>query len=773
MKKTFLLTAAAVISIASLARASVADTATISVTGNNTGATPFINFVDVTVTPAASLTSVQFTISPKSGSVTRPVSATYSTSYLTSHNYYNAATGQITIPVYGLYAGSSNSVRLTARFADGSTKPTNTTIVTQTYEDGGTCKTMDPTVVQARTDTKELSYDFLLVATQCDTHSPHIIDTDGVVRWVGTADVQSSTTIFYDNAVYLSDGPRLLRIEMDGNVSVIGDYTESQGAVSLHHNIEVGKRGLVISIDTQDQVESVNLEVNPHTGEVLDRWDFANIIHDAIVAGGQDPGDFIRTAHGRYDAQAPDDWWHNNAQTYRRADDTLLVSSRENFVIALDYDSKAIKWIFGDTSKRWHQFNGLAQYTISPAPGTLAPDGEHALSITKDNNLLLFDNGEPSLHQVPAGPRRGYSSPRKYVLDLEAMVGQAIWRYDNNFSIYTPFCSSVYEDSPMNYAVDYAVIGGINANTTAQIFGLLPNDDVVFKYQYPSGPCTAAYRSIPIHLEDTSFPTSNVSLSNISSRSDIETGDNVGIAGFIVSGTDPKPVIIRGLGPSLKANGVGLPGRLSNPTLALYDSTGHEVASNDNYKEATPVEQAAFAQYNLTPSDDRESAIARILPAGSYTAVLRANLSGVNDTTGIGLVEVYDVDKSTNSKLANLSTRAYISTGDKVLIGGILLRGNVTKRIMIRGLGPELQDSVSNALADPKLDVMDSNGTLIATNDDWQTANNTAEIQQTQLQPTNAKESAILMPFIAGDYTVILSGNGANGTGLLETYQLD
>jgi hypothetical protein len=559
-------------------------------------------------------------------------------------------------------------------------------------------------------------------------------------------------------------------MELDGEVKVIADYT-SEGVVGFHHNIEIGRDGLIVEVDTVDQVEAVLFEVNGFTGAIQKRYNMAQIVGDVIRAGGEDPGDpntttaFIRTAKGDYGFSAKEDWFHNNAAAYRSSDDTLVVSSRENFVIALDYDSKQIKWIMGDKTKRWYvEFASLRAFALDFAPGTPPNIGQHALSISKDNNLLLFDNGQNSANQSPAGVQRGFANARKYSLDLQNNLVTEIASYPGDASVFSPFCSSVYEDAPRNYLLDYAVQGGIPGGT-ARILALTPRGEKVFSYSYPTGACNDAYRSLPIHLEETAFPISNLHLANISARAAVGTGDNAAIAGFIVTGPAPKPVVIRGIGPSLDMDPAG---RLNDPTIDLYNAAGELIRSNDNYQDSPGL--FLIERFGLAPSDSREAAMAPVLDPGSYTAVLR----GANNTTGVGLIEVYDIDLRNGSKLANLSTRAFVGNGENVLIGGVLLRGNRINQIVFRGLGPSLASGgVTNALQDTTLEIVDSNGFTVAGNDDWKDGPNVLDLQEAGLQPNNDQEAAILMPLVTGNYTAILRGKGdSTGIGLIEMYQL-
>jgi hypothetical protein len=771
MRKLLSIIVAGVLVAGSAAMATQADDTAVVVLANTAGPTPFISNVTITVSNPDALANVLFTVQPKANSLTRAVKANYKTDYLVKRGFYNAQTGELTLPVFGLYANYQNTVSLTFFFSDHSSKATDVAITTAPYDDGG-CTFNTPTVRQARSSTTDLSFDFILVASSCDTHQPTLLDTDGEIRWVGTYASQKFQTHyqtqFADNAIYLGDEAKLIRIELDGAATEVADYTNDD-VVSIHHNIDFGKSGLLLGVDTADYIEAVVMEVDL-AGNILHRWDFGDIISKAMIAGGDDPSGFVRkVVNGDYSFSSPSDWFHNNANAYRAADNSLIVSSRENFIIAVDYDTKAIKWILGDKTKDWYvNYPSLRQFALDLGPNTTAPTGEHAISISKSDGLLMMDNGTPSQHHVPAGPARN-AFVRQYRLDLQAKIATESYTYATGLT--TPFCSSVYEDAPHNYMLDYAVVGGINADTTARLLALTPTGEKVFEYSYPSGPCNVAYRSLPIHLERLQFTAngSNDSESavlhqrNMSARSLVMGADNVGIAGFIITGNEPKDIAIRALGPSLPiADATTL---LQDPTLELHDKAGNVIEFNNNYTDGPFVD--ALNDAGLIPGDNREAAILRKqLPPGEYTAVMR----GLNDGTGIGLVEVYDLSANSDSKLGNLSSRAFISTGDNVLIGGVIVQGGFPQRLLFRALGPELQ--VPNPLQDTTLDLYNKDGAVIASNDDWMDSPDAADIQDTGVAPTDPKESAILVPLDAGVYTAIVRGkDNSTGIGLLESYQ--
>jgi hypothetical protein len=256
-------------------------------------------------------------------------------------------------------------------------------------------------------------------------------------------------------------------------------------------------------------------------------------------------------------------------------------------------------------------------------------------------------------------------------------------------------------------------------------------------------------------------------LLNLSSRLRVQTDDNVMIGGFIIDGSEPKKVILRGIGPSLTKNGAPYPGRLMDPVLELHSPSAATVI-NDDWKA---TQQSEIEATGIPPSDDHESAIVATLdPGTTYTAVLR----GKGNSTGVGVVEVYDIGLAASSRLANLSTRGFVESGDNVLIGGFQAGPNTAavSRVVVRAIGPSLaQSSVPQPLQDPTLELHDGSGTLIASNDDWQTDQQT-EIEATGLQPQDSRESAIVVTnFEPGPYTAIVRGKGgATGVALVEIY---
>jgi YVTN family beta-propeller protein len=280
-------------------------------------------------------------------------------------------------------------------------------------------------------------------------------------------------------------------------------------------------------------------------------------------------------------------------------------------------------------------------------------------------------------------------------------------------------------------------------------------------------------------------PLPESQLGNISTRAFVQTGDNAMIGGFIVQGIQPKRVIIRAIGPELTRFGV--PNVLADPILELHDSSGDLIASNDNWQHTiiggiiTSDQVGDIRNSGHAPRDRRESAIIAELPAGNYTAIVR----GVNETMGVALVEAYDLSPDSNSLLGNISTRSFVQTGDNVMIGGFIVQGTQPKRVIVRGIGPELgvpPYNIPDALANPTLELYDGMGTLIASNDNWRTtiiggiitSNQVRDIQSSGYAPGDRRESAIIAELSAGNYTAILRGvNNTTGVALVEVYDLD
>lgn len=314
--------------------------------------------------------------------------------------------------------------------------------------------------------------------------------------------------------------------------------------------------------------------------------------------------------------------------------------------------------------------------------------------------------------------------------------------------------TDIYDNTGPEFSSGVARISDFSSSVTID-----PYDDTRFwvSNAYCSGRNVASTYITELIVD--SEVTAPAQLANISSRDLVLTGDNVLIGGFIITGDAPKKVLLRALGPSL-----GINGALADPVLALHEPDG-TVITNDDWKDTQETEIEATG---IPPSDDHESAILATLSPGTYTAVVTGYANG----TGIGLVEVYDLDQGSDSVLANISTRGFVGLDDDVLIGGLIVTGQ-DAQVLLRAIGPELgAKGVAGTLADATLELHDGDGALIAFNDDWKESQQT-EIESTNTAPTIDQESAILATLPAANYTAIVRGkNDTVGIALVEAYNI-
>jgi hypothetical protein len=298
-----------------------------------------------------------------------------------------------------------------------------------------------------------------------------------------------------------------------------------------------------------------------------------------------------------------------------------------------------------------------------------------------------------------------------------------------------------------------AAFNGVNPNGTWSLYVV---DDL-------GGDVGSISGGWSVNITTAGAGCATTTLGNISTRLRVETGNNVLIGGFIVTGTQPKKVIVRAIGPSLSSLFTGV---LADPVLELHGPGGFSTITNDDWRS---TQQAEIIATGIPPTNDLESAIVATLPANNaaYTAIVR----GLNNGTGIGVVEAYDLDRAVDSKLANISTRGLVQTGNNVMIGGMIVQGQNSLRVIVRAIGPSLP--LAGALGDPTLELHDGNGALIAANDNWR-SDQEAEIIATTIPPSNDLESAIVRNLAPGNYTAIVRGvNNTIGVALVEAYNLN
>lgn len=466
----------------------------IAIASSSAGVTPFIASVNLTGQSVAQVTSVNFSIAAMPNTVSAPVSVTWSQSALSSHGYLQS--GQLSMPVFGLYANYQNQVTFQLDFQDGSVQQLQTQISTQPYVDASGIY-LSPTIVQARAPGSTLGFNFFLLKSLID--SPVIVDTDGQVRWV--VPFSSSESSYYSDGEFVignQGSPIVALLQFDGSQSVLGTDLPQPLLGSFTHNIDPGPTGLLSEFNGTDALgtatDDIVSEILPFSSEPpVQTFDMAEILSDYMTSQGDDAAAFVR----------PDaDWFHVNASTYDPSDDTVIVSSRENFLIKVNYSTHTIVWILGDPTKYWYTFPSLRAKALTLNAGGDYPIGQHGTSITADGYLMVMNDGAASANQ-PAGTSPGFTRPfsevSAYSINAATLTAQNVWNYDHGKTIYSAVCGSSYEAGG-SYLVDFATADDL---ALAEIVGLDSNKNVAFDFQYASpSPCFAAWNAIPISMEN-------------------------------------------------------------------------------------------------------------------------------------------------------------------------------------------------------------------------------------------------------------------------------
>ena len=495
----------------------LADTNTTTISNIIAGATPFISFIDLHAINISEINSIDFTIQPRTGTFSKAVSVNFSADYLINEGYSYPVSKIVSVPVFGLYADYANPVDITLNFTDGSRRQLPTTVITTSDYGGANTVYAAPVVHVSRNASDNLGFDYFYIKNGIDT--PIIIDTDGFVRWLGPGSVHSASTAWYQNGFVIGEGDQyilgapgsaIMRYELDGRIT--SSYLSDPDYLNFHHNIDIGKDGLLGEFDQATKYESTLAEFDPATGTRLHEWDMAQIISDHMTTNGDNPGLFVQDGGG-----PTSDWFHNNASAYDARDNSLIISSRENFLIKIDYDTGQIIWIFGDPSKYWYTFPSLQSKALTLEPGGLYPIGQHAVSITPQGNLQIFNNGLESLNQPSSkGDWRGYSTVSTYSIDEVNHVATDISEFDNNKSLLSNICSSAYTEADGSMLVDYAAaVSGTAApapapnpfsiGNTARLVGLNPAKTIVFDFEYPMTSCNSNFNARVVRLESLVF----------------------------------------------------------------------------------------------------------------------------------------------------------------------------------------------------------------------------------------------------------------------------
>ena len=438
----------------------------------------------VPVGDVSDVETIGFRIASKPGHRAKPIHVTFTRSHLERTGALDAAAGVVRVPIFGLYASFANQVTIEIQHTEQSLRTTEHVIEVPPIT--------DRTLPALRVDELDpaLPLGFFLVQAQ---GPPAVLDVDGEVRWlapdVGEALFPCTPTpeglvvgSLFSNAVY--------RLDWLGTHqrSVLGDPR----CLISHHNLEPGRSGLLNTVTFQDaeiyRPQSVLVEMSPE-GDIGRYWDFDEILGTRITSLGEDPAALVRPGL---------DWFHMNAAIYCAADDSLIVSSRENFVVKVDYATGDLRWILGNPEKLWYQaFPKSLQPLALDVRGT-PPIGQHALSISPEGNrLLLFNNGMGHLELEDIGDSRESSVVSIYEIDEDARTADEIWSFDAG--IHSPFCSSAYWTAAGNVIVVYS---SPDDNSPARLLVVDNAGQVRMSAQFMEGRCGVAYSARELPLND-------------------------------------------------------------------------------------------------------------------------------------------------------------------------------------------------------------------------------------------------------------------------------
>lgn len=452
--------------------------------------------VHITGSDLGGVTAVQYTITPKPGTASSAVHVTYSIAALQARGYQ--ADGTLTVPVYGLYAGYTNQVEMELDRASGDNVQFEVDITTDTYTDP-TGVYGNPDIVVARAAGSKLGFSFIYVKS--GIASPVILDTDGNIRWVVPNVNPLLSSAFVGDSFVMGDKahPVVYKLRLDGSYEHATLPSSSEDYIDFAHDITYGQFGLLTEPDAMtngvEDIESNVMEMRDDSGQpvILNQWDMGAIISSYMTSQGDNASAFVRPGV---------DWFHLNSAIYDPSDDSLIVSSRENFIIKVDYSTGNIKWILGDPTKYWYTFPSLRAKALTLAAGGLYPIGQHALSINPEGQLMIFNDGLGSENQPtgePAGQTRLYSAVSAYTIDPTTMTATNVWNYDAGRAIFSSVCSSAYQTSDLSMLVDYATADNL---TEAILVGLDPNQNIVFEFQYTNTGCNTSWNSRPFPLDN-------------------------------------------------------------------------------------------------------------------------------------------------------------------------------------------------------------------------------------------------------------------------------
>lgn len=444
------------------------------------------------------ISTITFIVHTKPGNMSKDIDVTYSLDYLQRTGYVNTVTGTIDVPLFGLYPGYLNNVDLIVTRLDNTSVTTSLAIQTDNFESD--YKITD-IVINQQFKNPAVSY-ILLDSVPV---SPIILDIDGEVRWQSTVAGERILGVYFDGSGFFEgemNGSKVFKVNLSGEI-VQSNVLSDTRFYNFHHVMEAGKQGLLATVGFLDRSVPTNVINRPESvliefsqqGGIINSWDFDTIVGGLITSKGENPSTFVQNGV---------DWFHMNSAIYVPQDDSLMVSSRENFVLKVDYSTKKIKWILGNTGKQWYQNYPLSLRPLALSITGKAPIGQHALSTVGDpNHLLLFNNGDGNITLPYVGDSRTYSAVSLYEINESQMTANEIWTFDDYQTLYSPVCSSAFKTASGHYLVDFATT---ESNAAARVMVVDDSKNILFDMRLPmrsvdTNSCNTAFRAREIKLD--------------------------------------------------------------------------------------------------------------------------------------------------------------------------------------------------------------------------------------------------------------------------------
>jgi len=444
------------------------------------------------------ISSINYIVYTKPGNNSKNLNVTYSLSYLTNQGFVDYDNATVEVPIFGLYPGYLNNIAVLINWTDKTSTSFLLNVQTDEYASKYALHG-----IQLLKQYKNPTVSYMLIDSYGT--SPIVMDIDGEVRWQSDI-VGESYKAYLDNIesvggflVFDKFGSGIKKINFKGQVVQSNDISDAN-YYGFHHNVEPGKEALLAGVNFHNgdiiEPKSVLIEVTP-LGDILESWDFNQIIGDKIRKAGENPSTFMMNGV---------DWFHMNSNIYSPQDDSLIVSSRENFVIKVDYATKDIKWILGNADKQWYQNYPLSLRPLAMRVRGKAPIGQHSLSLPIDaNHLLLLNNGHGSDIWSDAGDSesRAYSAVSVYEINEAMMTADEVFTLTFDEKLLSPYCGSVYKTEFEEYLIDFASVAN---QTYAKLMVVDGNGHVNLDMRIPKRSvddqsCDTVYRVKPIKLE--------------------------------------------------------------------------------------------------------------------------------------------------------------------------------------------------------------------------------------------------------------------------------